>query len=540
MEINITKKRTYELSDAPADLSGFFVPIDNLDSHAASRIDIVRLVASQLGEVINFDHHLHIVTPEEAAGGDFTFEVPNIIEPTMSVHVFCNQLPLTFNKGYYIRGVNSDNNGVGTRQITIRKNNANETYFPIKAGWPIFVGYCYKIAIPGAIPESIVTLDSITHLAPNSANNVKFILHFGNTGSASESVNLRLTLIHSGSGGVVSEQKITHSVAAGGNTYEVTYLALGDTSGTNTYTLYVTGDKTGNNAVTVPQKASNISLELVSAERDSTTTIQGFVKATNGGSLIGNYTGFYQLDIGTKFPLVFNNVLEGGELQLGFNFTGVSTSAHTITLYAENETTVIDTISISAISNTIISYSNFKSRYVSKQTILNNYSGGALVQGNMFFYPKIVSYNFSDIIIPIRIGIRVVIPTNLTGITQLKLRIRFKDQASYRNPFSAYVSSIVYENLSLFQSLVDINAASMSDVYENLGATELTNSITVLYNDVTLILNSSAFPLFENNANGYVDLILKATIENSFEYISLIRDLSEQLEYYGYKLEITQ
>lgn len=355
--IEIIKKRIYENSDAPADLSGLFVAVDKPGNPKALRLDIARMVASQVGEVVGdsivkFDHHRHFVTPAEATGGDFSFDVPNVIVPTMGIHVYCNQLPLTYDKGYSFDIAPNAN----TKTVTIHKNNSDETYYSIKAGWPIFVGYYYKIAIPGTIPESMVTLDSITHQAPNnptleydSQNNVKFILHFNNTGSATESLNLKLTLVHSGSGGVVAENNITHAIPAGGNTYEITYLALGNTSGTNTYTLYVTGDKTGNDAVTVPAKTATFTVQIMDASRNTTTSIFTSAKVINTGSITGSKTIYFQLDTGTKYPKTA--YLAGNNWEyISYEYTGVNTAAHTVNIYDSDQTSLIGTWPVAALA----------------------------------------------------------------------------------------------------------------------------------------------------------------------------------------------
>lgn len=364
-EIQIIKKRIPEKTDAPTDLSGFFMAVDKPGNQEAYRLDLARLVAtfvgSQVGDsIVKFDHHTHIVTQAEAEGGNFTFEVPNVIAKNMGIHVYCNQLPLTLNKGYSI-----DLTSETSKQVTILKNNADETYFAIKAEWPIFVGYYYKVAVPGTPenppePLSMVTLDSVTHQSPdnpaeeyNSANDVKFILTFSNTGSASESLNLRLLLVHNGSGGIIAQNDITHAVPAGGNTYEIIYKGLGTTTESNTYTLYVQGDRTGNDSVTVPAKTASFSSYIMGGTRNTTTTIFTTAKVNNTGSVIGNRTVYFQLDSGTKYPMTARNLLPGTGEPLSWEFTGVSSAAHTITLYDSDGTTVLDTWEVPAIEDII-------------------------------------------------------------------------------------------------------------------------------------------------------------------------------------------
>lgn len=305
---------------------------------------------------VKWDDHEHIVTQEEADGGDFTFEVPNKINVNMGRVVYCNQMPLTLNKGYTV------NLETESKEVTILKNNTDETYFAIKAGWPIFVGYYYTKATPGTPenppePASYVTLDSVTHQSPdnsaeeyNAANDVKFILTFSNTGSITESLNLRLQLVMSGTGGIIATNDITHAVPVGGNTYEITYKALGVVGSSQEYTLHVSGDRIDHDAVTVPAKVTTWDCNISGASRNTTDTVLVNALIRNTSSTMGNKLIYFQLDSDTKVPYTAYNVA-GGEYQvLVHQFTSVSSSAHTITLYDSDQTTVLDTWDVVALA----------------------------------------------------------------------------------------------------------------------------------------------------------------------------------------------
>jgi YD repeat-containing protein len=527
----IVKHRIYEQGDAPADLTGYYLALDKQGEAVAKRISAERLVSTQIGEVVGnsivrWDPHIHIVTQAEATGGDFVITVPNTIEPTRAVIGLVNQLPIHDSIGFTF------SKETATREVTIHKNNT-DIYFPIKAGWPIYIGYYYKTPIPGSLDnppeeESTVALASITHQAPDddqleydAQNNVKFILHFTNTGSAAESLNLNIQLNVDGSGANVGNVNITHEVVPGGNTYEITYNSLGNVGSTTKYNFAVSGDRSGTDTVTVPAKVAVIALELTAATRVNNTTVQGSARAVNTGN-----------DSGTKDPMIFNNVQTGAAnyLTAGFTFTGVDINAHTVTLYDSNGTTVIATIGIDAItsSNVILDYTAIKNTSIGLFTYDGHYSSNARELG----YWAGALYGFSKWMynneVYLRLGKRIYIPTNLTGITDIKITIGFNE----------ILRQAEIDNFGLYKHNSDIETCSLTDLYNNIAATDLIDSVTQYINALTFTLKSAAFTYFQSIAAGYVDLMF--AMKSTDPSLHHIPDISLVYDYFYARCEITK
>lgn len=199
----------------------------------------------------------------------------------------------------------------------------------------------------------------------------------------------------------------------------------------------------------------------------------------------------------------------------------------------------IDSVNIPSTIYDIVSYDRFRARYVSKHPVLNEYNGvSTFTTGWSFFYGLKNIYYGNYVVYPYRVGIRIYIPTTYTNTSAVKITIGILPQSSYRNPYSEHVPSFVYNNLSLHRSLVNIQTAQLSSIFEDIDTIDLITSVSLINNDLTITLDSSIYNYFDNNSDGYIDFVLKATIEDNLNLISLNDGIPEQLNHNNFKLEI--